>query len=544
MSSMGVMPIPCPHFKITIVKRSQGQSAVAGAAYQSGERLFSEYDQKTKFYNKKKELVHAEIMLPSHAPPGYADRATLWNAVEAVENQWNSQLARRIVLAFPVEVPKEQYLSMIKEFCQEQFVSKGMLADFAIHDKGDGNPHAHILLTIRAMDEHGKWLPKARKVYDLDENCERIRLASGNWKCHKENTVDWNDQKYAEVWRHSWEVVTNRYLEAAGRPERVDLRSFERQGIQQIPTVHLGPAAHQMEKRGVETFLGNLNRDIRAANSLMQSIRSAIRGLQRWIADLNEKKQLLLDALEKAKEPMLSDLLVDYFNLRNEQRSDWSGKAKLKCTVRDFEEVKQAVDYRYNAVLDDIIIPTIFHALFDVTAIQKTEDRDVVLLREPKDAAYYEFSAKDDLVITNKYPGFTPDEVLKSFHADTYCFDSLPEKECFFQYIKSDKVQEVYFTGMFTSNQGDLSVYYYDPESGRIRQYYPDFLAKMKDGTYQLIEVKGDNKIDDVVVQAKKEAALEMAAASGIKYEMYAGSTIMKTHILEDLPVHQTSLLP
>ena len=130
---MEVMPIPCPHFKITIVKRSQGQSAVAGAAYQSGERLFSEYDQKTKFYNKKKELVHAEIMLPSHAPPGYADRATLWNAVEAVENQWNSQLARRIVLAFPVEVPKEQYLSMIKEFCQEQFVSKGMIADFAIY---------------------------------------------------------------------------------------------------------------------------------------------------------------------------------------------------------------------------------------------------------------------------------------------------------------------------------------------------------------------------------------------------------------------------
>ena len=138
------------------------------------------------------------------------------------------------MLAFPVEVPKEQYLSMIKEFCQEQFVSKGMIADFAIHDKEDGNPHAHILLTLRAMDEHGRWLPKARKVYDLDENGERIQLPSGNWKCHKENTVDWNDQKYAEVWRHSWETITNRYLEAAGRPERVDLRSFERQDIQQI----------------------------------------------------------------------------------------------------------------------------------------------------------------------------------------------------------------------------------------------------------------------------------------------------------------------
>ena len=218
--------------------------------------------------------------------------------------------------------------------------------------------------------------------------------------------------------------------------------------------------------------------------------------------------------------------------------------AKILREAQDGMDVILADVNQYNAVLDDIIIPTIFHALFDVTAIQKTEDRDVGLLREPKDAAYYEFSAKDDLVITNKYPGFTPDEVLKSFHADTYCFDSLPEKECFFQYIKSAKVQEVYFTGMFTSNQGDLSVYYYDPESGRIRQYYPDFLAKMKDGTYQLIEVKGDNKIDDVVVQAKKEAALEMAAASGIKYEMYAGSTIMKTHILEDPPVHQTSLLP
>ena len=115
--------------------------------------------------------------------------------------------------------------------------------------------------------------------------------------------------------------------------------------MQQIPTVHLGPAAHQMEKRGIETFLGNLNRDIRAANSLMQSIRSTIRGLQRWIADLTEKKQILLDALEKAKEPTLSDLLADYFNLRNEQRSNWSSRAQIKCTARDLAEIMQAVDY-------------------------------------------------------------------------------------------------------------------------------------------------------------------------------------------------------
>ena len=101
------------------------------------------------------------------------------------------------------------------------------------------------------------------------------------------------------------------------------------------------------------------------------------------------------------------------------------------------------------------------------------------------------------------------------------------------QYITSGKVAEVYFTGMFTSNQGDLSVHYYDPKSGRIRKYYPDFLAKMEDGSYQLIEVKGDNKIDDEIVKAKAEAAEEMAVASGVEYKMYAGSKILKTNILD-----------
>lgn len=137
-------------------------------------------------------------------------------------------------------------------------------------------------------------------------------------------------------------------------------------------------------------------------------------------------------------------------------------------------------------------------------------------------------------MLTNRYPGFTPEQLKKSFHADTYCFDSIPEKECFMQYITSGKVAEVYFTGMFTSNQGDLSVHYYDPESGRIRQYYPDFLAKMMDGSYQLIEVKGDNKIDDTVVKAKQAAAEEMAVASGVKYLMYAGSQVVSTHILDE----------
>ena len=108
--------------------------------------------------------------------------------------------------------------------------------------------YTHLLLTMRAMDEHGKWLPKSRKVYDLDENGERIKLPSGRWKSHKEDTVDWNDQKYCEIWRHEWEVIQNRYLEANDRPERVDLRSYARQGLDIIPTVHEGAAVRQMEK--------------------------------------------------------------------------------------------------------------------------------------------------------------------------------------------------------------------------------------------------------------------------------------------------------
>ena len=222
-----------------------------------------------------------------------------------------------------------------------------MIADFAIHDPHPPghNPHAHVLLTMRAMDEHGKWLPKSRKVYDLDENGERIKLPSGRWKSHKEDTVDWNDRKYCEIWRHEWEVIQNRYLEANDRPERVDLRSYARQGFDIVPTVHEGAAVRQMEKRGIQTNIGNLNREIRAANRLMKSIRQLIHNLKGWIAELGEKRKELL-AEQSAKEAgFLPNLLMEYMEIRKAERSGWTRVGQNRMTAKDLKAVSEALSY-------------------------------------------------------------------------------------------------------------------------------------------------------------------------------------------------------
>ena len=177
--------MPCPHHDIKIIQRSNHQSAVASAAYQSGERLFSEYDQKQKYYSHKSEIVHTEIMLPPHAPPSFSDRSTLWNSVELYEKAGNAQLAREIDAALPIELSREEQIRLVREYCSSQFVSRGMCVDYAIHDTDSGNPHCHIMLTMRPLDERGAWAAKSKKEYDLDENGERIRLPSGRYKTHK-----------------------------------------------------------------------------------------------------------------------------------------------------------------------------------------------------------------------------------------------------------------------------------------------------------------------------------------------------------------------
>ena len=337
------------HCSIKIVSRGKGKSAVAAAAYRSGEKLTNEWDGLTHDYTKKGGVVHSEILLPAHAPPTFSDRSTLWNSVELSEKSNNAQLAREVEIALPVELSREEQTRLVREYCSSQFVSKGMIADFNLHDTGGGNPHAHILLTMRPLDEKGAWLPKSKKEYVLDENGERIRLPSGRYKTRKVDLVDWNNRENAEVWRRAWADLANEFLERNDCPERIDHRSYERQGIEQIPTVHVGVSATQMEKKGIVTERGELNRNIKAANRILREIRRLVRGLKDWIAELKERKAALLEALAEARaqasEPTIPQLLARYMEQRGEERGDWTSKGKLKGAVSDFNKVQAAMEF-------------------------------------------------------------------------------------------------------------------------------------------------------------------------------------------------------
>ena len=265
-------------------------SAVGASAYRSGEILKNEYDGITHDFTRKRGIVHTEILLPPHAPPDFADRSTLWNAVEKIEKAKNSQLAREIEVALPVELDREKQIQLVREYVQANFVSDGMCADIAIHDKKNGNPHAHIMLTMRPLEQSGEWGAKSKKEYILDKNGQRIKLKNGSFKTRKVDLTDWNDKGKAEVWRQAWADVTNKYLAEQNIPQRIDHRSYERQGIEQIPTVHMGVAATQMERKGIVTEKGEKNRLIREQNRLLKEVRRRIAELGKWIKEKSAQK--------------------------------------------------------------------------------------------------------------------------------------------------------------------------------------------------------------------------------------------------------------
>ena len=310
------------HCSIKIVSRGKGKSAVAAAAYRSGEKLTNEWDGLTHDYTKKGGVVHSEILLPAHA--------------------------------LPVELSREEQTRLVREYCSSQFVSKGMIADFNLHDTGGGNPHAHILLTMRPLDEKGAWLPKSKKEYVLDENGEKIRLPSGRYKTRKVDLMDWNNRENAEVWRRAWADLTNEYLEKNNRPERIDHRSHAERGMDELPTVHMGVAASQMEKKGVATDKGEINRMIRKTNRIIREIRGYIDELREWLAEVFRAKKELQAA---PRSPDIATLLTKYLSVERERSRKYSVSWQQKHSASELQKISRAIVYlqaKGVATLDDL----------------------------------------------------------------------------------------------------------------------------------------------------------------------------------------------
>ena len=297
------------HLSIKIISRFGGRSAVASAAYRSGERLYNDETGIVHDFTRKIGVVHTEIMLPENAPNKYLDREILWNEVQKIERRADAQFAREIEVAFPIEMTREEQLECVRNYIKKNFVSEGMIADFAIHDTGKGNPHAHIMLTVRGLDENTEWMKKEKSVFanarddngrpvynpdlpsydsknreatskyripSLDENGKqktRIRKGKGTeylWEKINIPLNDWNDHSKAELWRASWAEECNKYLSS---DKHIDHRSYKRQGIDMEPTIHEGIIARKMEAGGKIADRCEMNREVRERNSIRLQIR-------------------------------------------------------------------------------------------------------------------------------------------------------------------------------------------------------------------------------------------------------------------------------
>ncbi len=170
------------HFEAKVISRGAGRSAVAAAAYMSCSAILNDYDGVQHDYTKKQGLVWQKVFLPEYAPAEWSDRAVLWNAVEENEKTKDSRLAREFVAALPVELNRDEWIALLSDFIQRQFVADGMCADVCIHDTDGHNPHAHIMLTVRPLDERGRWQYKTEKEYLCVKNGEERGFTAAEFK--------------------------------------------------------------------------------------------------------------------------------------------------------------------------------------------------------------------------------------------------------------------------------------------------------------------------------------------------------------------------
>lgn len=339
------------HCKITTGSRSSGQSAIAAAAYRSGSKLYETETGLSPDYTKKKGVVFSEISLCENAPQEYQDRATLWNAVQKVESAKNSRLWREIEVALPNEFDREQQIEVVRKFVA-QLTARGMCADWSIHepDKKIKNPHAHIMLTTRSILENGEWAPKSKKVYDLDENGEKIfqkKDSSGRkqYKSHKEDFNDWNEKERVEEWRTEWENVCNELLD---EDKKIDHRSYERQGIDKIPTIHEGYASREMERRGEVSERAEYNRAVKELNAFREEVRAeraAEKQLREDMAAIrSELKEIGRAEKEKAVAPVsLEEHAQKILALRNRYFADTINLSVKNRTLLSTDHSKLAL---------------------------------------------------------------------------------------------------------------------------------------------------------------------------------------------------------
>jgi uncharacterized protein YoxC len=301
-----VLNLAIYHLHVSIVSRKTGRSAVAAAAYRSGDKMTNERDGITHDYNRKTGIIYSEIVLPENAPEEYEDRAILWNTVEKAEKRMDAQTAREIDVALPVEFDFQEQLETIREYIQENFTAHGMCADFSMHDKGDGNPHAHILLTTRNVTQEG-FGGKNR---------------------------DWNDKARLESWRGNWADTCNNRLQEKGLDERIDHRTLKAQGIDREPTIHIGAVACAMERAGKDSDRMREYREIIAQNEPLTAETTA--------EYMHELKQgyVILDKEISAIKQETADLRCEMNTLRNKTENIIERAEYIQSMGEQLEELK------------------------------------------------------------------------------------------------------------------------------------------------------------------------------------------------------------
>ncbi|MFO3666498.1 MobQ family relaxase [Anaerococcus kampingiae] len=345
------------HFSVNIISRGKGKSAVASAAYISGEKIKNEWDGVTHDYTKKQGVISKEIYLPDHAPKEYKDRKTLWNSVELFEKNSNAQLARNFIISLPKELNIEENKKMIEEYIQTNFVKEGMIVDLAIHDEsreGNQNIHAHIMTIVRPINEDGTWGQKSKKEYILDEKGEKILNKNGKLKTRKVELTTWNDKGNVEKWRENFSDLCNEYLAKNKIEKRVDHRSFKRQGIKQIPTIHLGASASAMERKGIRTEKGDINREIKKQNELLKNIGNEIKKITSWLAGFKDKlKESYKEYKDQSKKQIenesglfnLYEYLSFYQEMQENNRAGLSFYGKRNKAIYDLKRYASGINY-------------------------------------------------------------------------------------------------------------------------------------------------------------------------------------------------------